>query len=250
MYIRGIIKRILTGCDNMGVISVFVDESGIIAKHPNAKTPKFVISMVFVKDIDLVKRVYKKETLKLIKHSPTARSAFETRGELKGSDVSESQKSALYCKLLKKCRDSIELGIIVLDNCDASSQLRSVAARGFNFLIKDYLLQWFFKYSKFRNEQDLALNFIIDERNIATNARATLREYLNTEIGVGARLVHQEISVNYKDSKQFYLIRLSDFIANSVFRMVNKHDNSGNGNEANLKSLCCCCNFYYFPYHI
>lgn len=232
----------------VGKINIYVDESGIIAKHPEKSPRYFVIALVFVREDDriAVERLYKRETLKLIKR-PSHRAEFRQKHELKGSDLTEVEKSALYRKLVGKYSDKVELGIIVLDNQSASEQLREVPARGFNFLIKEYLLHWFFSHSRFKDEKDLELNFLIDERNVATKAKATLKEYLNTELGIEHELISKDVKVAYCDSKGFYLIRLADFIANSVFRMTNKSDQSCSSNRAAIEALCCHGGFFWFP---
>lgn len=210
-------------------VTVFVDESGIIAKHQEQKTNCFIITLLFVEDqnIDHVKKCFKKYRLQIAKKKEELMAELSTNKEIKGSSISESDKHIIYGKLFEKCGDEFELGIILLNNDLATEKFRSNSSRAFNFLIKLYL-QCIFKQSNLFKDLD-NLTFIIDERNVATGSKFTLQEYLNTELNLMEHFCNGEIKVFYQDSKNHLLLQMADFISNTCYRKWQKK-NEDNGN--------------------
>lgn len=130
-------------------------------------------------------------------------------------------------KIIEKCGDKFELGIILLNNQKATVKFRSNSSRAFNYLIKLYLQNIFVQSELFKDLDKLT--FIIDERNVATESKFTLQEYLNTELNLLENFCNDEITVRYYDSKKFILLQMADFISNSCYRKWQKK-NSDNGN--------------------
>lgn len=210
-------------------VNVFVDESGIIAKHKSRKTNYFVITLLFVEEsnVNLVKKYFKKYRLQVAKRKKELFEELVQNKEIKGSSMSEADKHYIYEKLYSKCGDKFELGIILLNNKKATAKFRSNSSRAFNYLIKIYL-QKVFTQSKLFVDLD-KLSFFIDERNVATESKFTLQEYLNTELNLTEHFCNEEIVVHYYDSKKFILLQMADFVSNSCYRKwQKKYDDNGN----------------------
>ena len=213
----------------MGNVSVFVDESGIIAKHKSKKTTYFIITLLFVREENVasVKNCFKKYRLQIAKRKKDLLDELTQSKEIKGSSVSESDKHYIYEKVIEKCGDKFELGIIILNNRRATAKFRSNSSRAFNYLIKLYLQNDFVQSEMF-NDLD-KLTFYIDERNVATESKYTLQEYLNTELNLLEHYCNEDITVHYYDSKNYILLQMADFISNTCFRKWQKKFNdSGN----------------------
>lgn len=219
----------------MGNVTVFVDESGIIAKHKAEKTNYFVITLLFVREENLnsVKNAFKKYRLQVAKRKQELLEELTNNKEIKGSAVSESDKHYIYNKVIEKCGDKFEIGLILLNNRKATAKFRSNSSRAFNYLIKLYL-QDIFVQSEMFNDLD-RLSFIIDERNVATESKYTLQEYLNTELNLTEHFCNEEIVVQYYDSKKFILLQMADFISNTCFRKWQKKYNDSDNVSMLLK---------------
>lgn len=218
-------------------ITVFVDESGTICKWNINKSDYFIITLLFVEDkkLDYVKKVFRKYRLQVAKKKEKLINELKEKGEIKGAEVSEKEKSKIYTRLLDKCNDDFELAVIVLDNSKVSSKFKSNSSRVFNYLIKQYLDCYFKKYSKYKRLN--SVKFIIDERNVVTESKYTLEEYLNTELNLMKDFSQTDIKVGYYDSKKYLLLQMADFISNTFYRKFQKNDNSKNV-ELLLPSTC------------
>lgn len=218
-------------------VSVYVDESGIISKNPSGKTKYFVITMIFVQDCDIehVKKIFKKYRLKVVKKNEELMKKLKQEGEIKGSELSESDKKYIYSKVIEKCGDKFQLGIILLDNEYTDEKFRKNSSRAFNYLIKIYLRSFFKKSILFENLD--SLKFYIDERNVAAESRYTLQEYLNTELNLTEHFCNGDITVHYYDSKKYILLQMADFISNTVYRKYQKkQEDCGNVEQLIKKS--------------
>lgn len=210
-------------------ITVFVDESGIIAKHKSSKTNYFIITLLFIEEqnVDYVKKCFKKYRLQIAKRKNELLDELIRNKEIKGSSMSEADKHYIYKKIFEKCSDKFELGIILLDNKKATEKFKSNSSRAFNYLIKLYLQNVFVKSKMFKGLDKL--NFVIDERNVATESKYTLQEYLNTELNLTDHYCNEDIVVHYYDSKKFLLLQMTDFVSNSCYRKwQKKYDDNGN----------------------
>ena len=122
-------------------------------------------------------------------------------------------------KVFKKER-LFEIAVIVLNNKKATVKFRSNSSRVFNYLIKTFLNKHFKKNSKYKNVNQM--HFVIDERNVATESKYTLQEYLNTELNLVETFSQEDIRVHYYDSKNYLLLQLADFISNTFYRYQQK----------------------------
>lgn len=227
-------------------ITVFVDESGTISKEHAKKQDYFIITLLFVENdkMEYVKKLFRKYRLQIIKKKENLIQILNEKKEIKGSQLSEVDKSKIYSKLLEKCGQDFEVAVIVLDNNKATLRFKSNTSRVFNYLIKTYLSAYFAKYSKYRNLN--SIKFIIDERNVATNSRCTLQEYLNTELNLVNTFAKEDIDVHYFDSKKYILLQMVDFISNTFYRKIQKHHND-EGNTEKLLTTTCKGKIFKFP---
>ena len=233
----------------MAIVDIFIDESGTVCHTPDDKC-FYIISFLFVKrDISKVKTVFKKEKLKLAAKYPKLGRLLTENSEIKGKDVSENKKSDVYKSLCEKCPGLFEIGIIVIDLKNCSTRFIENTARMFNYLVKLFLIQKFCTSSSLYEGSAASLHLVIDERNVATESRRTLEDYLNTELCVGTNLFAGDITVEYSDSKNFHLLQLSDFLTNTVFRHYVKHIAESKSNIEMLKDFVCGGKFFVFPVH-
>lgn len=227
----------------MGEIKAFIDESGSIKKGSLTSPDFFVIGMAFTDNERHIGKVFTKKRLKQLTESEI-KELKETR-EIKGSHMSEARKAPIYRALVEKCADDLEIGIIVLDLKAADSRLKQSSSRAFNFMIARYLSKYYRKHSKFCDASNMGL--FVDERNVATGAKFTLEEYLNTEYNIEDPICDGDISVQYLDSKNRNLIQLADFLANSFYRAYKKNDKDARSNIALLTPLLCNGKEFFFP---
>lgn len=227
----------------MDNLSAFVDESGSVKKGALLQEDFFVIALIFTDNEKFLNKVFKKKRFQIL--SEEERTVLSETKEIKGSDISESRKKEIYEALHEKCSGNFELGIIVLDLKRADDKLKQVPSRAFNFLIARYLSKFYRPHSKFSTANDIA--FFVDERNIATGAKFTLEEYLNTEYNIEDPICGGNISVRYLDSKNRYLIQLADFIANTFYRAYKKKYPDAWENVNLLKDVLCNGKVFYFP---
>lgn len=234
---------IYAGGSAMDSLTAFVDESGSIKKGALRQKDFFVIAMIFTDNERFLNKVFKRKRLQILDEEE--RKILSETKEIKGSDISESRKNKIYSALVEKCGENLEVGVIVLDLKCADDRLKQVSSRAFNFLIARYLSKWYSPHSKFNAAHDIS--FFVDERNVATGAKYTLEEYLNTEYNIEDPICEGNISVHYLDSKNRYLIQLADFIANTYYRAYKKNDPDARTNLELLKDVLCNRKVFYFP---
>ena len=227
----------------MDSLMAFVDESGIIRKGTLDCEDFFVIAMIFTDNERFLNKVFKKTRLQIL--SEEERKQLSKTKETKGSDISESRKKEIYSTLVEKCGENLEIGVIVLDLKSADERLKQISSRAFNFLIARYLSKSYRAHSKFNAAHDIS--FFVDERNVATGAKFTLEEYLNTEYNIEDPICEGSISVHYLDSKNRYLIQLADFVANTFYRAYKKNNPDAKANMELLKDVLCNGKVFYFP---
>lgn len=235
-------KKIIGG-NNVCDVSVFIDESGIVRKGTLQSPDYFVIGMAFTNNEKHVKKIFTRKRLKQLTEEEI--NTLKNSKEIKGSSMSEIRKAPIYEALVEKCKDDLELGIIILDLKGASDRLKQTSSRAFNFLIARYLSKYYTIHSKFCNANQISL--FVDERNVATGAKFTLEEYLNTEYNIEDPICSGEISVQYLDSKNRNLIQFADFLANTFYRAYKQNSSDAKDNIELLKPLLCNHNVFYFP---
>ena len=201
---------------------VFVDESGSITKTDVSNNRYFIIALLFMRDSDRLKRYYRKGISALIKKSPKYKKILDENGEIKGSELPEAKKKPIYERIIRNCKGDFEIGIIVLDNNYTTKDFIKNHARTFNYIVQMYFDSFFRYHSKYKNTIS-KMHLFIDEQNIATDAKYTLDGYLNQHLTI-IKPICDCFEVRYSDSKNHLLIQLVDFISNTFYRNIEKHD--------------------------
>ena len=230
-------------------ITVFVDESGTIGKGKINRDDYVIVTLLLVRDEDVehLKKVFKKERLKVVNKKAILKEHLKLNKEIKGSELSETEKSQIYKRIVEKCGDKFEIAVIVLNNKKATVKFRSNSSRVFNYLIKTFLNKHFKKNSKYKNVNQM--HFVIDERNVATESKYTLQEYLNTELNLVETFSQEDIRVHYYDSKNYLLLQLADFISNTFYRYQQKNVQEAKGNVGLLLNQTSTRKVFKFPYY-
>lgn len=232
-------------CDD---IYIFVDESGSITNEFE-KDRYFIICLVFTKDKVKLSRFFREENIKLANKYTSLGKILKKNKEIKGSEITEPRKNELYTNLVEKHGDLFEIGIIVLDNKFSSTQLSLVKARCFNFLIQEYMGNYFKNHCKFFDRKKYFcrnINFTIDERNVKTNAKHRLDGYLTEHLNAFDPICTDSINVAYTDSKNVALVQFADYIANTFLRNM-KRIKESNKNVALLQNVLCDQRIFVFP---
>ncbi len=202
-------------------LTLFIDESGSITKTDVSFNRYFIIAVLFTRDSNKLKKHFRKGISSLIQN-PKYKKILEENGEIKGKELSETKKKSIYERIIRNCSEDFELGIIVLDNNYTTDDFIKNHARTFNYILQLYLDCMFRKNSKYaRDTKDVRI--LLDEQNIATDAKYTLGDYLEQHFTVFNPLFN---SVNAKcvDSKNHLLIQFIDFVSNTFYRNLEKHD--------------------------
>ena len=201
---------------------LYVDESGSMTTEHCDNFPYFIICSVKVKDPDALRKRYKRfvsknyDRLKILDSERKKRhndnSAMfngDTFKELKGSCFDFEMKKKFVNHFCKS--DFIEIFYIKIDNSKIDSKLYKNTARAFNYVYK-LMLVFFLKRKDLLND-DMIIQF--DERNQRTECKASLEDYLNTELYLNNQ--SGEIKVNYFDSSNNKIIQIADVLSNVYY---------------------------------
>lgn len=221
-------------------IYIFVDESGSITTQIE-KDRYFVICLILTNNKVKLNRVFRYENIRLAKKYPNLGSMLKNNKEIKGSDITEPRKFELYKNMTEKYSDLFEIGIIILDNKYITTQFSLVKARCFNYLIQEYMGNFFSHYCKFFDRKNTFcqnINFTIDERNVKTNAKHRLDGYLTEHLNAFDPICTDSINVAYTDSKNVALIQFADYVANTFLRNMKRIKESKKNVEILQKVLC------------
>lgn len=198
------------------MISMYIDESGSV--HPTSEKLNryFIIGIVIPKDSKKLKRVYKTFVRKYIndlKKLDTDGRMFNKAGhfvELKGSSMDKIMKLN-FMKFF--CQNNLfEVRYIVLDNNQLEERFIKNKARTFNYLIKLFLINSIKK----RYIMDRQIFLQIDERNVKTDSKYSLEDYLNQELLLNDNLI-ENVQVQYFDSSQNCFIQIADVFSNIMY---------------------------------
>lgn len=196
----------------------YIDESGSMTKKDinYYKNKYFVICLIMPKNKDRLRRAFKRfisSNFDDLKKMDKCRKMFYDSGnfkELKGACLTADMKRKFidfFCQ-----NNLFEIYYIVSDNNKVKDYFYNNTARSFNYLIK-LCIEHFTKIKKIPvNENYL----FIDERNVRTETRAVLDEYLNTELVTGTH-IQNSFRVEYCQSESRELIQIADVFANIYF---------------------------------
>lgn len=198
------------------MISMYIDESGSI--HPTSEKLNryFIIGIVIPKDSTKLKRVYKnfiRKNIDNLKKLDKDGKMFDRNGkfiELKGSAMNKPMKLNFidfFCQ-----NNLFEIRYIILDNNQLEERFIKNKARTFNYLLKIFLV------NSIKNKyiQDKEIFLQIDERNVKTDSKYSLEDYLNQELLLNDNII-ENVQVQYFDSSQNCFIQIADVFSNIMY---------------------------------
>lgn len=197
-------------------MNMYIDESGSI--HPTSEKLNryFIIGIVIPKDSERLQKVYKlfvRKNMERLKQLDKSNKMFSNNGhfiELKGSCFDKEMKLNFIDFF---CRDNLfEVRYIVLDNNNLKDRFISNKARTFNYLLKLFLINSIKK--KYILDKEIFLH--IDERNVKTDSKFSLEDYLNQELVLSSDLI-DNAQVCYYDSAQSKFIQIADVFSNIMY---------------------------------
>lgn len=207
------------------MINLYIDESGSMTTNcEEYRQPFFIISIIKVKDEKVLRRNLKRfvsGNFKLLRKVDKSNKMFINGKftELKGSALNGAIKETFVKEITKG--DSFELFYIKILNSQLDKVFLENKARAFNFLLK-----LFFEYN-LRNKRfsDGEYFLQIDERNIKTQSKNTLEDYLNTELILSDKLLSKPLFVKYFDSSNNKFIQVADVFSNLYYShcLTNKY---------------------------
>ena len=197
--------------------NLYIDESGSLTNNcEEYKQPFFIISIIKVKDEKVLHRNLKRfisGNMKILKKLEKSNKMFINGKfmELKGSALNGALKKTFVEEITKD--EPFELFYIKVYNSQVSNKFIENKARAFNFLLKI-----FFEHN-LRNKNLLDSDYFlqIDERNIKTQSKNTLEDYLNTELILNFNLLTNPLFVKYFDSAHNKFIQVSDVFSNLYY---------------------------------
>ena len=192
-------------------ISFYIDESGSMTLNHAVTNPYFIICMVKFNETSKVKKLYKKL---YVNHNEYFSKAADGREEIKGSGLTKNEKIFLANYFNRP--NLIEVYYIKVSNYMLENNtIYQNSALAFNyFLCKDfsYLIK-----NNYVDNEDIHLN--IDNRNVSNLHLKSLEDYLNISLSFQKDYT-KRFTVKYYDSKNSYLIQISDFFANLFYSQL------------------------------
>lgn len=200
-------------------MNLYMDESGSVHSVSSDLNRFFIIGIMMPNDIKKLKRVYKlfvrKNFQKLI-NLDKQNKMFQKNGkfqELKGCCFDKQMKLE-FLKFF--CQNQLlKIGYIILDNKQLQAKFIVNKARTFNYLLKLYLTSSLQRKYIFGRQMFLH----IDERNVKTDSRFSLEDYLNQEIVLNLDLIDR-VHVQYYDSARSQLIQIADVFSNIMYSNI------------------------------
>ena len=198
------------------MINMYIYESGSIHPTSNNLNRFFIIGIVIPKDSQKLKRIYKifiRKNIDELRKLDKEGKMFNSNGhflELKGSSMNKPMKLNFinfFCQ-----NNLFEIRYIILDNNQLEEKFIKNKARTFNYLLKIFLINSIKK--KYIEDKQIFLQ--IDERNVKTDAKYSLEDYLNQELLLNDNLI-ENIQVKYFDSSQNCFIQIADVFSNIMY---------------------------------
>lgn len=200
-------------------MNMYIDESGSI--NPTSRKLKryFVIGIIIPKDEKRLRRVYKlfvRKYMNELKENDKYNKMFDDNGkfiELKGSCLTYELKIKFidfFCK-----NNLFEVRYIILDNNNIEEKFIANKARTFNYLLKLFLINSI--KCKYINGKEIYLS--IDERNVKTDSKFSLEDYLNQELVLSMGTI-DNVKVHYYDSCQNVFIQIADVFSNLLYSNI------------------------------
>ena len=198
--------------------SFYIDESGSMTKKNlrSFRNKYFVICILKPINEKELKKVFKRfisSNINRLKETDTEKKMFYSNGkfkELKGNSLTSNMKREFinyFCK-----NNLFELYYIYCENSKVKEYFYKNTSRSFNYLLK-LGLEHFTKMKLIKKSTN---HFFIDERNVRTDTKSALEEYLNTEL-VTAIDIQESFKIEYCQSESQELIQLADTFSNIFF---------------------------------
>lgn len=203
-------------------MNLYMDESGSVHSVSSDLNRFFIIGIMMPNDIKKLKRVYKlfiRKNFEKLKDLDKQNKMFEKSGkflELKGYCFNKQMKLEFlqfFCQ-----NHLLKIGYIVLDNNQLQERFILNKARTFNYLLKLFLTSGLQR--KYILGREMFLH--IDERNVKTDSRFSLEDYLNQEIVLNLDLM-DIVHVQYYDSARNQLIQIADVFSNIMYSNIMTH---------------------------
>jgi len=196
---------------------VYIDESGSI-NRACIGDEYFVVALLYVRDKEKLKLIFKRfinKNINSLKKLDKADKMFtdEKFVELKGSALNTSMKRR-FLKFFAQ-NNLFKVIYIKVHNSSLESKFCENSARSFNYLIRKTTQVLFDK--KVFEQGDYFLH--IDERNIRTDSRRTLEDYLNTELRLNLGY-ESNFKIQYFDSCNNKLIQIADVLSNIFYSSI------------------------------
>lgn len=195
---------------------MYIDESGSIHKTSGKLNRYFIIGIVIPKNPVKLKRVYKlfiRKNIDYLIKLDQDNKMFSKDGkfkELKGSSMDKKLKLDFINFF---CRNNLfEVRYIILDNNQLGERFIKNKARTFNYLIKLFLINSLKK--SYIKDNELFLQ--IDERNVKTESKYSLEDYLNQELILNDNIL-ENVQVKYFDSSQNCFVQIADVFSNIMY---------------------------------
>lgn len=198
------------------MINMYIDESGSIHRTSEKLNRYFIIGIVIPKNQIKLKRVYKtfiRKNIAKLKILDKENRMFNESGkfiELKGSSMNKLMKLEFinfFCQ-----NNLFEVRYIILDNNELEERFIKNKARTFNYLLKIFLINSIKK--KYIKDKEVFLQ--IDERNVKTDSKFSLEDYLNQELLLSDNL-SDNVQVKYYDSSRNCFIQIADVFSNIMY---------------------------------
>lgn len=203
-------------------MDIYIDESGSIHPTNDRLNRYFIIGMVLPQEKKRLLRRYKlfvRKNLEELKRIDKDNRMFDKQGkfkELKGACLNRKMKQEFLSFF---CQENLfKVGYIILDNNKLQTKFISNKARTFNYLLKLFFANAMQR--RYITDGNLLLN--IDERNVKTNSRFSLEDYLNQELVLNLDLL-QKVEARYFDSSRNNLIQVADVFSNILYSNIVTH---------------------------
>ena len=198
---------------------IYIDESGSIN---NNLTTDFIITLVATDQKRSLKTSYKRFVSTNLEQLRTV----DTRGqmfldnkfkELKGVAFTPDLKVKFVEHFVKK--DNFKLFYIHIHNYQLTDVFCSNNSRVFNYTLRK-ALEVFINRGLLPSEEH---SIVIDERNLRTDSKHFLEEYLISELVLGG-INNGNIRITYVDSSKNQLVQIADVFSNLKFSRVASGD--------------------------
>lgn len=203
-------------------MELYIDESGGMTTTHIQAFPYFVVCLIKPINVKLLRKRFKhfiSNNLTILKEIDEDNKMFinDKFHELKGSALTKEIKLKFNDYI---ARDNLfEIYYIEIRNKNIQDGFYKNQARAFNYVLG---LDIIHNYHN-GNFTDKQIKLSIDERNVKTESKNVLNEYIAIKLSYDEDLC-EEIQTHYYDSSKETLIQLSDFYSNLFYSYLRQKD--------------------------